>query len=74
MTPTDIDSGIIHQSWSRLDTIFLRMANALDQTDEKLEIIFKALSSNALVESDSVDPGRFLEGCRTKATVRIERI
>jgi len=71
---TDIDSGINISSWSRLDAIFLRMADTLDQTGEKLELIFNALAPNTLGELSSVDPGRFLEKCRAKATVRFERI
>lgn len=70
---TEIDSGINVQSWSRLDAIFLRMANALDSTDTKLELVFNALAPNALGGHNSVDPGRFLKGCRSKATVRLER-
>jgi len=72
--PTDIDSGINISSWSRLDTIFLRMANALDPTGNKLELIFNTLTPNATGEPNPVNPGRFLEACRAKATVRFERI
>lgn len=54
--------------------VFLRMANALDCTNQQLELIFKALVPNAFGEFSPVDLGRFLEGCRTKAVVRFERI
>lgn len=74
MTATEIDSGINLQSWSRLDAIFLRMANTLDHTGQKLEIVFNALIPNVLGELNPVDPGRFLERCRTKAIVRFERL
>jgi hypothetical protein len=49
------------------------MANALDPTGERLELVFIALPSNDPAEFDPVDPGRFLERCRTKAIVRFER-
>lgn len=71
---TEIDSGVNIQSWSRLDAIFLRMANTLEQTGQKLELVFNALAPNAPGEFNPIDPGRFLEGCRTKAIVRFERI
>lgn len=71
---TDIDTVINLQSWSELDAMFLRMAHALDPIDEKLELVFHALASRAVDDSKSVDPGRFLEGCRTKATVNFERV
>jgi hypothetical protein len=75
MITADIDSGINIPSWSRLDAIFLRMANMLDPTNEKLELVFNALVPDVPGEElDPVDPGRFLERCRTKAIVRFERI
>jgi len=70
---TYIDSGINLESWSRLDTVFLGIAHALDSTDQKLELVFKALVPDALEEFNPVDLGRFLEGCRTKAVVRFEK-
>lgn len=73
ISAADIDSGINIQSWSRLDGIFLRMANALDSTDRKLELVFNALPSASETLSP-VNPGRFLEACRAKATVRFERV
>lgn len=74
-TATEIDSRIDLHSWSRLDAMFLTMANKLDGTDEKLEVVFNALVPNAAAgEFNPVDPGRFLERCRTKATVRFESI
>ena len=72
-TVADIDSGINISSWSRLDAVFLRMANALEQTNQKLELVFKVLTPDVLGELNPIDPGRFLEGCRTKAIVRFER-
>lgn len=64
-----IDSSIDLPSWSRLDEIFLAMANKLDGACKKLEVIFNVLAPG---ESGTVDPGRFLEKCRTKAIVRFE--
>jgi len=72
-TPADIVLGINLESWSGLDTVFLRMANALDPIGQELELVFNALAPNISQESGSVYPGRFLEGCRTKAIVRFER-
>lgn len=45
------------------------MANLLDGTGEKLEVVFNALAPVVPGEFKPVDPGRFLERCRTKATV-----
>lgn len=69
---TDLDSVINLQSWSRLDATFLRMAHALDSADDKLELVFHALTPKLLEEPTPVDPGRFLEGCRAKAVVGFE--
>ena len=69
----EIDSGIDLPSWTCLDAMFLTMANRLDGTGEKLEIVFNALNSNVIVEFRPLVPGRFLEKCRTKATVRFGR-
>lgn len=73
-TTADIDSGIDILSWSRLDTIFMNMADVLCQADGRLELVFNALVPEVLGKFNPVYPGRFLEGCRTKATVRFERI
>lgn len=70
---TDIDSVINLESWSRLEATFLRMAHALDSADDKLELLFHALAPKVVEESKPVDPGRFLEACRTKAIVGFER-
>jgi hypothetical protein len=70
---TEIDKVINLRSWSELDATFLRMAHALGPIDEKLELVFRALASDAVADSKSVDPGKFLEGCRTKANVIFER-
>lgn len=71
---TDVDSGINIPSWSSLDAIFLRMADTLGSTDQKLELTFKALVPKVFGESNPVDPGRFLEQCRSKVAVRLEPI
>ena len=68
----DIDSAIDVHSWSRLDVMFLKMAHMLDPADGKLELVFNAMAPNALREFEPVDPGRFLEWCRTKAVVGFE--
>lgn len=73
-TATDIDSVINLESWSRLDSAFLRMAQALDSADDKLELIFHALAPKVFEDSKPVNPGRFLEGCRSKAIVGFERV
>ena len=74
ITAADIDSGINVLSWSRIDRIFLRMADTLDQTNEKLELVFNAMTPDVLGKSNPVNPGRFLEACRTKAVVRFEPV
>lgn len=70
---TDLETVINLQSWSTLDATFLRMADALDPIDEKLEVVFHALTRKPPADPKPVDPGRFLEGCRTKATVSFRR-
>lgn len=50
------------------------MADALEQTEENLELVFNALVPNVPGELSPVDLGRFLEGCRTKAIVKLERV
>lgn len=70
---TDLETVINLPSWSTLDATFLRMARALDPIDEKLEVVFHALTRKPPVDPKPVDPGRFLEGCRTKATVSFQR-
>lgn len=70
----DIDVGIDTSSWSKLDAMFLRMADALCPTDGRLELVFNALIPGVLGNFNPVYPGRFLEECRTKAMVRFERI
>jgi hypothetical protein len=70
----DIPSGVNLQSWSELDMVFLKMANTLDSTNQKLELVFKALAPSALEESGRVDLGRFLEECRARAVVKFERM
>ena len=67
---SDLDSWIDFRSWSRLDSLFLKMATALDGTGQKLEVVFNALLPMVPGEFLPVDPGRFLEKCQTKATVR----
>lgn len=67
----DIDYGIDLHTWSELDQRFLEMAKALGP-DGGLELVFNALVKNPYGESNPVDPGRFLEECRTKAVVRFE--
>lgn len=67
----DIDSKIC-SAWSRLDRMFLTMANKLDETGGKLEIVFSASVWNDPGKYKPIDLGRFLEECRTKATVRFE--
>lgn len=69
---TNMDTVINLESWTGLDTTFSRMADALDSVDDKLELVFHALAPK-VEESNPVDPGRFLEGCRTKAIVHLER-
>lgn len=68
----DIDYEIDVHAWSGLDQIFLKMAKALGP-DGGLELVFNALVANDFGEFHPVDPGRFLEECRTKAIVRFER-
>ena len=51
-----------------MDAIFLTMANKLDGTGEKLEVIFR----NVPGWFDPVNIECLLEMCRTKATVRVE--
>ena len=70
---TDLEAVINLQSWSTLDATFLRMAHALDPIDEKFEVVFHALARKPPVDPKPVEPGRFLEGCRTKATVSFQR-
>jgi hypothetical protein len=71
---TELDSGINIRAWAGLDALFLKMADKLDGTGEKLEIVFNALAPNVFGEFRTVVPGRFLEKCRAKATVRFEHI
>lgn len=71
-TAEDIDYGIDVHAWSELDQRFLKMAKALGP-DGGLELVFNALAPNRFGEFNPVDPGRFLEECRTKAVVRFER-
>ena len=73
MAAAEVDSGINIPSWSRLDAIFLRMANALKPTDEKLELVFSALMMNDFGEHNPAGPARFLEKCRAKAIIRFEQ-
>lgn len=70
---TDLETVVNLQSWSTLDATFLRMARALDPIDEKLEVVFRALAGKPPVDPKPVDPGRFLEGCRTKVSVSFQR-
>ena len=71
---TDLESVVNLQSWSRLDAAFLGMAHALDPIDEKLELVFHALAQKVPEDPGTVVPGRFLEGCRTKAAVTFQRV
>jgi hypothetical protein len=71
---SNVHSVIDFRSWVRLDAVLLAMANNLDGTDEKLEVVFNALASEVPGMFSPVDPGRFLERCRTKATVRFEYV
>ena len=71
---SDFHSKIDLRSWSSLDAMFLTMANALDGTNEKLEVVFNALVPEVAGEFKPVDPGGFLEMCQTKATVRLEYV
>ena len=73
-TTADINSEIDIHSWSRLDAMFLRMANLLCPTDGRLELVFDALVPEIFGDFNPIYPGRFLEECRTKAMVRFERI
>jgi hypothetical protein len=73
-TAAGIDPEIDVHSWSRLDALFLKMADALGPTDGNLELVFNALVPDDSGEFKPVDPGRFLEWCRTKAVVRFEPI
>ena len=71
--PDCINSYIDSYSWSALDAIFLRMANAICPTEGRLELVFNALDARDHSDFNPVYPGLFLEGCRTKAMVRFER-
>lgn len=72
LSPTTPCIEIKLLSWSRLDTLFLKLANTLDGADEKLEIVFNIFVPNFLGQPSPVELGRFLGRCRTKATVRFD--
>jgi hypothetical protein len=61
------------RSWSSLDLMFLKMASRLSGAEEKLEVVFNAVETDDPEVFNPVAVGRFLERCRTKATVRFER-
>jgi hypothetical protein len=63
---SNVNPRIDIHSWYGLDAMFLTMANRLDGTGEKLEVVFKALAPNVVGE---FNPGWFLERCRTKVIV-----
>lgn len=73
---THTDPRINPERWSRLDEMFLTMANMLDGPGEKLEIVFDSLMSESEVpkESSHADHGWFLMKCRTRASIRFEYV
>ena len=73
-TTADINTEIIPLSWIALDAIFLKMANTLCPTEGRLEIVFRIQAAQFLGDFNPGYPDWFLEGCRTKAVVRFERI
>jgi len=60
------------RSWVSLDIMFLKMASRLSGAEEKLEVVFNAVETDDPEVFNPVAVGRFLERCRTKATVRFE--